>query len=239
MANVQPHAKKIDPMVKARAVRAANIAARKAAAVQPAAMSIDEEPQAPAPAPQSLREPTRTGRAPPRGRSEAVGRNGEVLSRKRTQTGDIFDIPKDLIPVGWSYQWCAVSVVGNTEILMDQNLMFSENGWRPVPASRYPGRFMPVGHQGSIIRGSQMLMERPTSLSDEARAEDVKAAKQLVSDRNESLKLSGVRKQMGDGFEMSDKYRGTGGGIRMQIDKSLDVVREDIRPSHTLAEPGE
>jgi hypothetical protein len=165
--------------------------------------------------------PTRT---PVRaGRIEALGRNNEVLSRRRTSTGDIFDIPKHLIPDGWEYQWCAVSVVGNTEILLDQNLMFAENGWRAVPASRYPGKFMPAGHKGSILRGGQMLMERPKSLSDEARADDVRAAKQLISDRNESLKLSGVRKAMGDGFEMSGKYRGTGGNIRMSIDRALDA----------------
>lgn len=163
---------------------------------------------------------------------EAIGRSGEVLSRKRTSTGDIFDVPKHLIPAGWEYQWCAVSVIGNTEILLDQNLMFAENGWRSVPANRYPGRFMPVGHKGSIVRGGQMLMERPSSLSDEARADDIKAAKQLISDRNESLKLSGMKKAMGDGFEMSAKYRGTGGDIRMSIDRALDVPL----PQHQLAD---
>lgn len=182
------------------------------------------------PAHEPTRAPTRTSR-----NVEAIGRSGEVLSRKRTSTGDIFDIPKNLIPEGWEYQWCAVTVAGNSEILLDQNLMFAENGWRAVPADRYPGRFMPVGHKGSIVRGGQMLMERPKSLSDEARADDIKAAKQLISDRNESLKLSGVRKQMGDGFEMNGKYRGTGGEIRMSIDRALDVPA----PQHTLAEPGE
>ena len=78
-----------------------------------------------------------------------------------------------------------------------------------------------------------MLMERPTSLSDEARAEDVRLAKQLISDRNESLKLSGMKKNMGDGFEMGAKYRGTGGDIRMSIDRALDAPA----PSHQLADP--
>lgn len=227
---------KIDAMAKARATRAANIAARKAAAAP--GMSIDDQStETAASTPERaatrtpVREPTRTPARSP-GRGEALGRNGEILSRKRTQAGDIFEIPKDLVPQGWAYQWAAVSVTGNTEILLDQNLMFAENGWRPVPSYRYPGRFMPAGHKGSIIRGGQMLMERPQSLSDEARAEDVKAAKQLISDRNESLKLSGVKKGLQDGFEMSERYRGTGGGVRLQIDKSLDVTREDIRPQY-------
>ena len=207
-----------DNMAKARATAAANREARKAAAE-----SSVHEP---------IHEPTRT---PVRssGKGEVIGRGGEVLSRKRTQAGDIFDIPKALIPQGWEYQWCAVSVVGNTEILLDQNLMFAENGWRPVPSDRYPGRFMPAGHKGSIVRGGQMLMERPSSLSDDARAEDVRLARQLISDRNESLKLSGMKKNMADGFEMGGKYRGTGGDIRMSIDRALDVPA----PAHPLADP--
>lgn len=177
------------------------------------------------------REPVRAS-----SRNEGVlGRNGEMLSRKRTSTNDIFHIPDELIPKGWSYQWCAVSVVGNTEILMDQNLMMAENGWRPVPSSRYPGRFMPQGHQGNITRGGQMLMERPTVLSDEARAEDIRNARQLISDRNDSLKLTGVKSNLEGGYEMSGRYRGTGGNVRMQIDPGLDIPA----PSHQLAEPGE
>ena len=172
-----------------------------------------------------------SGRELPRG--QVLGRNGEVLSRKRTASGDIFQIPPELIPDGWEYQWCAVSVIGNTEILLDQNLMMAENGWRPVPSDRYPGRFMPEGHKGNIVRGGQMLMERPKALCEEARAEDIRNAKQLISDRNDSLKLTGVRKNMGDGFEMCRRYRGTGGDVRLSIDPALDIPQ----PKHTLAEP--
>ena len=111
---------------------------------------------------------------------EVIGRNGEVLSRKRTLSGDIFAIPKELIPDGWEYQWAAISVVGNTEIMMDQNLMFNENGWRPVPSDRYPGRFMPAGHKGNITRGGQMLMERPAVLCEQARQEDIRNARQFL-----------------------------------------------------------
>jgi hypothetical protein len=216
-------------LAKARAARAAN---RADAAVNRADAAVSEM------AAQKTEEIIGVGAAgarTPLRDGEVVGRNGEVLSRKRTVSGDIFDVPNELIPKGWEYQWCAVTVVGNTEILMDQNLMLAENGWRPVPSSRHAGRFMPPNHQGSIIRGGQMLMERPKSLCDEARAEDVRLARQLISDRNESLKLSGVRKNMGDGFEMGPKYRGTGGDIRMSIDRALDAPK----PSHPLAEPGE
>lgn len=176
------------------------------------------------------REPTRTA-----ARGVVIGRNGEELSRKRTLSGDIFHIPIELIPDGWEYQWAAVSVVGNTEILMDQNLMFAENGWRPVPAERYPGRFLAAGAKGNIVRGGQMLMERPTELCQQARDEDNRNARQLVSDRNASLKLSAVKANLGQGFEMTNKYRGTGGDVRLSIDPAMDVPV----PQHELAEPGE
>ena len=232
-------------LAKARAKAAENRATRHATVTPPPVYgepaqideeleSLDAHDSAPAqhaaarsPTHEPIRSPVRSS-----GKTETIGRNGEVLSRKRTAAGDIFAIADNLIPKGWEYQWCAISVVGNTEILLDQNLMFAENGWRAVPADRYPGKFMPVGHKGSIVRGGQMLMERPKSLSDEARAEDIRLARQLISDRNESLKLSGMKRQMADGFEMGGKYRGTGGDIRMSIDRALDAPA----PVHPLAD---
>jgi hypothetical protein len=230
---------------KARAKRAENVAARNATKgdlkaarqMEQLVEAVDAQHDAVQRASTPKAEPVAKARTPMRspktGRSQAVGRNGEVLTRQRTQTGDIFEIPRNLIPEGWDYQWCAVSVTGNTEILLDQNLMMAENGWRPVPAERYPGRFMPVGHKGSIVRGGQMLMERPLVLSEEARADDIKAAHQLISDRNESLKLGSVKKDMASGFEMSRKYRGTGGDIRISIDREHDAPT----PKYDLADP--
>lgn len=172
-----------------------------------------------------------------RGNVIVQGRDGEMLSRKRTSTKDIFDIPPELIPDGYEFQWCAVTVIGNSEILMDQNLMMAENGWRPVKADRYPGRFMPEGHKGAIVRGGQMLMERPKILCEEARAEDIAIAKRQITDRDQSLMggKANVRGAMRDGIAMGGKYRGTGGDVRMSIDPALDIPM----PAHELAEPGE
>lgn len=236
VTNVAP--KKMTGLEHARAKRAANRAAAKKAAE--ATASADESfggtitrqikkapivPDDPAPEVAAARSETRQGaRSRSDGRLEVVGHNGEVLSRTRVQVGDIFEIPKELIPPGWSYQWNAVSVAGNSDILIDQNHMMYQNGWRPVPAERYAGTLVPRGSKGNIIRGQQLLMERPTVLTQEARQEDIRNAKQLISDRNDALKLGGVKKNLGDGFEMSDKYKGTGGAVRMQIDKSLDVL---------------
>jgi hypothetical protein len=204
-------------LAKARAARAAN---RAAAAEAPGTEDIAGVGAA-------ARTPLRDG--------QFIGRNGEILSRSQTQSQDPFDIPKSMIPTGWEYQWNIVTVIGNPDIARDQHHIMHVNGWRSVPAERLAGTLIPAGSKGEVVRGGLRLEERPEAMSDKARAEDVRLARQLISDRNESLKLSGVRKNMGDGFEMGPKYRGTGGDIRMSIDRALDAPA----PSHPLAEPGE
>jgi hypothetical protein len=180
---------------------------------------------------QDLREPTREAtRVPGRSRIEVRGRDGEVLSRRRESGIDPFHIDPSIIPDGWEYQWNAISVTGNQDVLADQNLLMAENGWRPVPSDRHAGRYMPAGHRGAIIRGGQRLEERPKALSDEARNEDLRAANQLVSDRNEALQLTAMKSRLPDGFEMSRKYRGAGGDVRISIDKGDDIPR----PQHDI-----
>ena len=169
--------------------------------------------------------------------AEVVGRNGEVLTRKRGATGDIFEVPENLKEKGWEMQWIAQSVVGNTEVVMDQNLQMLENGWRPVSAERFPGRFMPQGYKGHIIRGGQGLYERPKTLGDQARAEEKAKAIQQMRDRDEAL-MGGKAKLNslpGQGIPVMGTGDRQGRAVRMQIDPALDVPM----PSHTLAEPGE
>lgn len=179
-----------------------------------------------------VREPTREATRSTTGRRVIEGRNGETLTRKRVGGIDPFHIEPSIIPDGWEYQWNAISVVGNTEILADQNMQMAENGWRPVPSSRHPGRYMPAGHSGAILRGGLRLDERPKALSDEARAEDLANARQLITDRNDALQLTSFRGKLPDGFEMGGGRRGTGGNVRMSIDPALDIPR----PSHPKGE---
>lgn len=219
--------------------------ATRAAAAQANTMPIDGDDDVRIEAPSQRQAPRQSARTVARepartpARNSVEGRDGEMLSRKRQSGADIFDIPAVLIPKGWEYQWVAVSVHGDTELVEDQNLLMAENGWRPVPHSRHASRFKEGkgadGKSGCIIRGKQMLMERPKSMCDEARAEEVAIAKRLISDRNDSLKLSGVKNSLPDGFAMNQRYRGTGGAIKMNIDPALDIEA----PSYTLAESGE
>ncbi len=174
---------KVDGRTRAARAQRAGVAASRSMPIDPDVQAMPDRPSVRGNVREQVREPTRETLRD----GEVVGRNGEVLSRRRSSVGDIFQIPPTIIPKEWEYQWCAISVVGNTEVLLDQNLMFAENGWRPVPSERHDGRYMPVGHRGNIVRGGQMLMERPKALCDEARREDQRAAVQQIKDRDQSL----------------------------------------------------
>lgn len=226
-----PEIRKVDGRSKeARAARAAQAtqgdadarlaaAPGRAASRQPARQTATHDP---------IRQPARNG--------VVLGRDGEVLSRTRTETGDPYHIPEHIVPTGWSYQWNVVTVYNSQDQCMSQTMGMFENGWRPVPAERHDGMFVPRGTKGEILRGGQRLEERPATLTAQAKAEDVMKAKRQISDRNESLMLE-VKKGMKNGMEMGKKYRGTGGdmSMRMSIDPTLDIPA----PQHQLAEPGE
>ena len=162
-----------------------------------------------------------------------VGRDGEELSRTRKSGLDPFFVPKNFPPQGWEYQWCATAAVGNKEVVRSQNIEFFQNGWRPVPAKRHDGFFLPKGEDGPVIVRDQMLMERPTEMCQDARDEDQRNAVKQMRDRDESLMggKANLKAAMRDGIEMGGKYRGTGGNLRMSIDPALDVPM----PSHKLA----
>lgn len=169
------------------------------------------------------------------GNGEYEGRDGEVLTRTRKSGIDPFDVPRNFAPPGWEYQWCAVASLGNKEIVRTMNIEFHQNGWRPVPAQRHDGYFMPKGEAGPIIVRDQMLMERPKAMSDEARAEDHRNALQQMRDRDQAL--MGGKANFGGVQNQGIPVRGTGDrsgtAVRMQIDPALDISA----PSHPLAGP--
>ena len=170
-------------------------------------------------APRDIREPARHGAV------VVEGRDGEQLTRRRTTVGDIHFVPPNEIPHGWDYQWNTVTVTGK-EFVEEQQIM-AGNGWRPVPATRHPGRWFPPDYKGAIIVKGLRLEERPTALGNEARAEDREKARDQVRSQTDVLKLSG---KLPSGMATGGKYRGTGGDVRLTIDKGLDIPR----PEHEI-----
>src|SRR5271163_2374634 len=129
-------------------------------------------------------EPERRPRGRPRGQTRDtkrevqggegpfVGRSGERLSRSRKGGIDPFYVPPEIVPKGWSYQWNSVTIYNNPDLLVGQQMQMYENGWRPVPAERHPGRYVPSTKTGDILRDGMRLEERPIEMTEEAKKED-------------------------------------------------------------------
>lgn len=168
--------------------------------------------------------PVARARAP--GHVEAQGRDGQVLSRKRTAHGDIFHISPAVIPDGWDYQWNPYTVMG--EMQVSSQIAMAENGWRPVPAERHPGMFMPEGHKGPVIRDGLILEERPMSLTLEARAEEKAKAKAQQRDAKETL---GLTAKLPGGYSDDTQYRGVG----VDVKTTLTPMSDSLRPQLEIA----
>lgn len=146
--------------------------------------------------------PARRGRGRPRQPNPV--RNAQrapqrPASLRRTPTGrlpvgdDMFWYDESARPEGFTYQWNAVAVIGNEDIVSRQMASMMRNGWTPVPASRHPELhgFKKPGPEDHIIIGGQMLMERPVEMTEEAREEDYQRAVGQVRQNNERLQISG------------------------------------------------
>lgn len=157
-----------------------------------------------------------------------TGHGGEVLTRRRTGTGDKFDVPKNEIPRGWDYQWNAVTVLNQNinDIIVQGDLQMHENGWRPVPASRHPGRWTPQGFEGAIVIEGLRLEERPLALSLEAKQEDEARAKTQVRDRTDALRMT--QKALPGSEVARQRNAALNMGMRMEIDPALDIPRPTL-----------
>lgn len=170
---------------------------------------------------------------------EARGRNGEILSRnnRSNDVADQFDLPLHMQEAGWSYQWVRTSCYGKPD---PQNVhTHMENGWRPIPSSRWPGYFHPPAHTGSIEREGQILMERPLSLTRQAIEDGVRAARK--QHRNQTAAFKGVDQMLDEtpghaaGFEASDEHTDSRGIARPMIKRNVERAPVSSYPSRTLA----
>jgi hypothetical protein len=84
----------------------------------------------------------------------------EIIARGFEDETLQFEVPEEIIPAGMVYQWFRTEVYGMPDT--NRRAQRAErNGWRPVPASRHDGLFMPPGHQGAIELEGQRLYELP------------------------------------------------------------------------------
>lgn len=95
------------------------------------------------------------------------------------------DIPAHLIPEGIEYQWCTVEV--NSQPFPHRVTFFEKQGWRPVPAERHDGFWMPKGSTGGIIVDGLQLMERPKAWCERAREISRREAKGVMDAKRRQI----------------------------------------------------
>ena len=108
--------------------------------------------------------------------------------RKDSVIEDIFYFPVDEIPEGSSYEWKRWTVNGEENPFYIASMR--EQGWEPVDPKRHPSQVPPGYNQPYIIKGGQILMERPIELTQEARAEQRQLAKRQIREAEQRLGMT-------------------------------------------------
>lgn len=143
----------------------------------------DEAPVAPRPAQRASRTDERdAGREPQHKPARTRRRQANVASQ------DMFYIPTDEIPEGLSYEWKRWANVGQEDPFYIASLR--EQGWEPVNPKSHPNWLPPGYNQPHIIKGGQILMERPIELTEEARAENRQIARRQMREAEQRLGMT-------------------------------------------------
>lgn len=123
-------------------------------------------------------------------KARALARINEIRGTATYQmdAASEFDLPLDIIPDGWTYQWCRKSTLGREDT--DNMMARLATGWAPVPVKRH-AFLMPANWAGDYIeRKGLILMEKPTVLVQEARERDNREALDAVRNKEEALGLT-------------------------------------------------
>lgn len=146
--------------------------------------TIEQMLNTPQPAPRSKRPEVRKKAAP----AYVVGRDGERLSRRHDDSMNPFDLPEEFVEQtraeGYDLEWKTEMVQGQDKITYQAKLQ--ANGWRPVPARRLPGMYAREDDEGPVRYDGMILMERPMSLTIEAREDEAHKAREQVRMKHDS-----------------------------------------------------
>jgi hypothetical protein len=119
---------------------------------------------------------------------ERAAKRAEQIRQQRGDADidsiDEFYIDPRSVPDGWSYEWKRHTFLGKED--PSYQVQVARGGWEPVPASRHP-EMMPTGNYTIIERKGQILMERPLSLTIEARDVELRRARNQVRAKEAQL----------------------------------------------------
>jgi len=152
-------------------------------------------------------------------RARAERRAAEIKANRGDADIDSIDeffIEPSIIPDGWSYEWKRHTLFGKED--PSYQVVLARGGWEAVPASRHP-EMMPVNSKAALIeRKGMILMERPMSLTNEARDVELRRARMQVRAKEQQLSSTP------DGTMTRDHAR-----VKPNVKKSFEPmpIRED------------
>lgn len=158
------------------------------------------------------------------GRAVAIGRDGRQLTRKLSGTLDKFDLKALGItpPDGWTYEFKRKTIAGMEDV--DHLNSLAENGWTAVPADRHATNFNFKSKTGEIVRDGLLLMERPATLTQEAREEERAIARDQVRAQHDQYRA-----------RLPSGMSGDHPSARAQIKTSYEQASPDLRPSYQIS----
>lgn len=134
-------------------------------------------------------------------RTRAARRAAELRDHRggdMAEGTDEFYIDLADVPPGWTYEWKRKLVLGAEDPAYQVAL--ARAGWEPVPTSRHPSYMPDSGNYPTIERKGMILMERPSEITDDARAHELRKARNQV--RQKEAQLNSAE---GGQFERSNK----------------------------------
>jgi hypothetical protein len=126
---------------------------------------------------------------------------------------DKYFIDPRIVPEGWSYEWKRKSIYNQED--PSYQIKLADGGWTPVPTNRDARHkaLMPTGNYNTIERDGMILMERPKELTDEAKAIELRRARNQVRAKEQQLSTTP------DGTLSRDDAR-----VRPQVKKSYEAM---------------
>ena len=126
---------------------------------------------------------------------------------------DQYSIDPYMVPEGWSYEWKRKTIYNQED--PSYQVRLADAGWTPVPATRDARHkaMMPTGNYATIERDGMILMERPKELTDEAKARELRRARNQVRAQEQQLSTAP------DGTMTREDSR-----VRPQVKKSYEAM---------------
>jgi hypothetical protein len=163
-------------------------------------------------------------------RGQALGLDGEVLTRSRTEGfSNEFEVPGHLLPEGFAAQWVREECHGKPD---DANVTaHMENGWRPTVTPEILKHYRVPSSAKHVKRDGLILMLRPKQLELEALAEERRSAVEL---RQAQAEQFGARK-LPKGFDEGYLDKTGAMDARRTIRRTVEGSPAELRPQLELS----